>query len=92
MDGRGLVATLALGSQGVQMGTRFLTSIESGAHISYQQKLLTSTEEVGRTRFAVAYFWPKCREYRAGNYPSGTNYSLQNKNGMTLEMLLLDPI
>ncbi|KQX68263.1 NAD(P)H-dependent flavin oxidoreductase [Paenibacillus sp. Root444D2] len=45
MDGRGLVAALALGAQGVQMGTRFLTSIESGAHISYQQKLLASTEE-----------------------------------------------
>ncbi|WP_090820892.1 nitronate monooxygenase family protein [Paenibacillus sp. yr247] len=45
MDGRGLVAALALGAQGVQMGTRFLTAIESGAHVSYQQALLESTEE-----------------------------------------------
>lgn len=45
MDGRGLVATLVLGAQGVQMGTRFLTANESGAHISYQEKLLQSTEE-----------------------------------------------
>lgn len=45
MDGRGLVASLVLGAQGVQMGTRFLTSNESGAHVSYQQKLLESTEE-----------------------------------------------
>ncbi|MEH6939339.1 nitronate monooxygenase [Bacillus sp. JJ664] len=45
MDGRGLVAALVLGAQGVQMGTRFLTSNESGAHISYQEKLLKSTEE-----------------------------------------------
>ncbi|WP_235550590.1 NAD(P)H-dependent flavin oxidoreductase [Paenibacillus sp. Soil750] len=45
MDGRGLVAALVLGAQGVQMGTRFLTSIESGAHIAYQHKLLASTEE-----------------------------------------------
>ncbi len=45
MDGRGLVAALVLGAHGVQMGTRFLTSNESGAHISYQQKLLQSTEE-----------------------------------------------
>ena len=44
MDGRGLVASLVLGAQGVQMGTRFLTSIESGAHIFYQEKLLKSTE------------------------------------------------
>ncbi|WP_239696833.1 nitronate monooxygenase [Paenibacillus oryzisoli] len=45
MDGRGLVAALVLGAQGIQMGTRFLTSIESGAHLAYQQKLLASTEE-----------------------------------------------
>ncbi|MCR8632959.1 NAD(P)H-dependent flavin oxidoreductase [Paenibacillus radicis (ex Xue et al. 2023)] len=45
MDGRGLVAALALGAQGVQMGTRFLTAIESGAHSSYRQALMESTEE-----------------------------------------------
>lgn len=45
MDGRGLVAALALGAQGVQMGTRFLTSLESGAHESYKDALLKSTEE-----------------------------------------------
>lgn len=30
MDGRGLVAALALGASGVQLGTRFLTAAESG--------------------------------------------------------------
>lgn len=45
MDGRGLVAALALGAQGVQLGTRFLTAAESGAHPAYQQQLLSSTEE-----------------------------------------------
>ncbi|MFC9708859.1 NAD(P)H-dependent flavin oxidoreductase [Paenibacillus sp. NPDC056933] len=45
MDGRGLVASLALGAQGVQMGTRFLTSVESGAHDVYKRALLESTEE-----------------------------------------------
>ncbi len=45
MDGRGLVASLALGAQGVQMGTRFLTSAESGAHEVYKQALLNSTED-----------------------------------------------
>ncbi len=45
MDGRGLVAALALGAQGVQMGTRFLTAVESGAHDIYQKALLASTEE-----------------------------------------------
>jgi nitronate monooxygenase len=45
MDGRGLVAALALGAQGVQMGTRFLTAIESGAHDVYKKALLESNEE-----------------------------------------------
>ncbi|MGG3282172.1 NAD(P)H-dependent flavin oxidoreductase [Paenibacillus solani] len=45
MDGRGIVASLVLGAQGVQMGTRFLTAVESGAHEAYKQALLQSTEE-----------------------------------------------
>lgn len=45
MDGRGLVAALVLGAQGIQMGTRFLTAAESGAHKVYKQALLESTEE-----------------------------------------------
>ncbi|WP_211749405.1 nitronate monooxygenase family protein [Paenibacillus sp. Marseille-Q4541] len=45
MDGRGLIASLVLGAQGIQMGTRFLTAIESGAHEVYKQALLESTEE-----------------------------------------------
>ncbi|MEW4370343.1 NAD(P)H-dependent flavin oxidoreductase [Paenibacillus kandeliae] len=45
MDARGLIAALALGAQAVQMGTRFLTATESGAHPAYQQELLNSTEE-----------------------------------------------
>ncbi|MCY9659748.1 nitronate monooxygenase family protein [Paenibacillus chondroitinus] len=45
MDGRGLVAALALGAQGVQMGTRFLTAFESGANVAYKEALLKSTEE-----------------------------------------------
>jgi nitronate monooxygenase len=45
MDGRGLIAALALGAQGVQMGTVFLPSIESGAHEKYKEALLQSTEE-----------------------------------------------
>lgn len=45
MDGRGLVAALALGAQGVQVGTLFLTAVESGAHPAYKRALLHSTEE-----------------------------------------------
>ncbi|MBB6734494.1 NAD(P)H-dependent flavin oxidoreductase [Cohnella zeiphila] len=45
MDGRGLAAALALGAQGVQMGTRFLTAIEAGTNAAYRKALLASDEE-----------------------------------------------
>jgi nitronate monooxygenase len=44
VDGRGLVAALALGAAGVQMGTRFLLARESGAHRVYRRRLLAATE------------------------------------------------
>jgi nitronate monooxygenase len=39
MDGRGLVAALALGASGVQLGTRFLLTKESGAPPAYRERL-----------------------------------------------------
>jgi len=44
MDGRGIVATLALGAAGVQLGTRFLLAHESGAPPSYRRQLLHADE------------------------------------------------
>lgn len=44
MDGRGLVAALALGAAGAQLGTRFIVCRESGAFAGYQEKLLQATE------------------------------------------------
>nr|PNR59193.1 hypothetical protein PHYPA_001984 [Physcomitrium patens] len=40
VDGRGYVAALALGAQGVCMGTRFLATPESYAHPLYKQKIV----------------------------------------------------
>jgi nitronate monooxygenase len=45
MDGRGLVAALALGASAVQMGTAFLTCDECGSHPLYKEAILASTEE-----------------------------------------------
>lgn len=39
-DGRGLAAALALGAEGVQMGTRFVCSVECTAHANYKEALL----------------------------------------------------
>jgi NAD(P)H-dependent flavin oxidoreductase YrpB (nitropropane dioxygenase family) len=41
-DGRGLVAALALGAQGILLGTRFLASIESPLHPNFKQAIVDS--------------------------------------------------
>lgn len=43
-DGRGMVAALALGAQGIQMGTRFICSQECVAHPKFKQKLIESRD------------------------------------------------
>jgi len=42
VDGRGLVAALAFGAQGVWMGTRFIASREARAAESYKRRILAS--------------------------------------------------
>ncbi|HEX2280238.1 MAG TPA: nitronate monooxygenase [Thermomicrobiales bacterium] len=44
MDGRGVVAALALGAQGAQMGTRFLSARESGVSPANRERLLAAIE------------------------------------------------
>ncbi len=44
-DGRGLMAALALGAEGIEMGTRFVATKECvHAHESYKQKIVEMTE------------------------------------------------
>ena len=51
-DGRGVAAAFALGAEGVQLGTRFLTAEECSIHSNYKNKVLkasdTSTVVTGR--------------------------------------------
>lgn len=44
-DGRGLAAVLALGAEGVVLGTRLLAASECNAHEIYKQKVLAASEE-----------------------------------------------
>ncbi len=44
MDGRGIVAALALGAEATQLGTRFLLASESGTPPSYRRQLLRAVE------------------------------------------------
>jgi len=43
-DGRGLIASLALGARGVQVGTRFICAKECDVHPDYQQKILKARD------------------------------------------------
>lgn len=44
VDGKGLAAALALGAEGVWVGTRFVASEESEAHPAYKERLLEAHE------------------------------------------------
>ncbi len=52
-DGRGLAAALALGADGIAMGTRFMTTEESGLHDYYKELSLekTADDTLYSTRF-----------------------------------------
>ncbi|MGI6648468.1 MAG: enoyl-[acyl-carrier-protein] reductase FabK [Bacillota bacterium] len=39
-DGRGIVAAMALGASGVQIGTRFITAVECPAHMAYKEAVI----------------------------------------------------
>jgi enoyl-[acyl-carrier protein] reductase II len=43
-DGRGILAALSLGAEGVQLGTRFAATIESSAHTNYKRKVIESND------------------------------------------------
>jgi enoyl-[acyl-carrier protein] reductase II len=63
-DGRGLVAALSFGAQGVWMGTRFIASREARAHDDYKQKI-AQTDSSG-TVVTRAHSGKTCRLIRNG--------------------------
>ncbi len=44
-DGRGMAAALALGAEGVNMGTRFCATVEAPIHANIKQALVTAKEQ-----------------------------------------------
>ncbi|MCX6022093.1 MAG: nitronate monooxygenase family protein, partial [Chloroflexi bacterium] len=44
-DGRGLMAALALGADGIEMGTRFIVTQECIAHPNYKQAIIDAQED-----------------------------------------------
>ncbi len=43
-DGKGMAAAFALGAEAIQMGTRFVSSVESPVHHNYKQAILDAKE------------------------------------------------
>ena len=43
-DGRGMAAAFALGAEGIQMGTRFVSCAESPVHINYKNAIINAKE------------------------------------------------
>ncbi len=44
-DGRGLVAALALGAEGINMGTRFMCTVESPIHHTVKEQIVANDEQ-----------------------------------------------
>jgi enoyl-[acyl-carrier protein] reductase II len=45
VDGRGILAALSLGAEGVQIGTRFAATVESSAHENYKQEIVRAGDQ-----------------------------------------------
>ena len=54
--GRAMLAAMALGADGVQMGSRFVASPEASAHINFKNKIITSGE--GDTKLMLKKLTP----------------------------------
>jgi nitronate monooxygenase len=59
MDGRGIVAALALGASAVQMGTAFLTTQESGAPEVYKTAVLSASDNSTTLTRAFSGRWAR---------------------------------
>jgi len=73
VDGRGIAAALALGAEGVQIGTRFAATLESSAHPRYKEAVSKAREsdtvfalrKIGPVRMLRNPFAQRCAEAEA---------------------------
>ena len=61
-DGRGLAAALALGAQGVWLGTRFIATREANGHLNYKNTIVAASE--AQTVVTRAHSGKPCRLIR----------------------------
>jgi enoyl-[acyl-carrier protein] reductase II len=76
-DGRGVLAALALGAEGVSIGTRFAATIESSAHSAYKEAVVRASDtgtalfakRIAPVRAIVNPFVQRVREAEARGAP-----------------------
>ncbi len=81
-DSRGYSAAMALGAQGVQIGTRFITATECIAHINYKKTITelrdTGTRLVDTGRFRIrALHTPLVKKILNSQLDSNAHFSIQ---------------
>jgi nitronate monooxygenase len=57
-DGRAVAAALALGAEAAMIGTRFVCTLEAGAHPLYQERLLRASEKDTVRTILFGHGWP----------------------------------
>jgi nitronate monooxygenase len=59
MDARGILAAMALGASGVQMGTAFLSTHESGINATYRREILNVSKDTTQLTRAYSGRWAR---------------------------------
>jgi NAD(P)H-dependent flavin oxidoreductase YrpB (nitropropane dioxygenase family) len=94
-DGRGLVAALALGADGILLGTRFLATVESPLHPNFKQAIVESdgheTQLSEIPDIASGLVWPgamiRSRRNRFIERWAGREWALRRDQAAALEGL-----
>ncbi len=82
-DGRGLVAALALGAAGVQMGTRFVCTEECIAHANYKESIIKANERSTLVTGALAGHPVRCLRN-----PMSREYESMERAGLPEEQII----
>ena len=81
-DGRGFAAALALGAEGIQMGTRFLASVEATIHKKYKDAIIKAKD-----RDTVITGFENIIKVRSLKNKLTNKFIELSRNGATLEEL-----
>ena len=80
-DGRGLVAALALGAEGINMGTRFMATVESPIHQRIKEQIVANDERATELIFRTMHNTARV----AKNAISTEVTTIEGKGGATIE-------